>query len=298
MDTFLGVEEFVRTVESKSFVNAATSLGLTASAVSKSVARLERRLGAPLLVRTTRSLGLTPEGLRFYERCKRLVGDFEEARTELGSARGQVSGVLRLELPTSLGTMVVAPALPRFSAQHPALRLEVSFSERITDLAAEGIDLAVRIGHLPDSSLIARQIGAFDLITCGAPAYWRQAGVPARPEELGRHTALHFYFPQNGRLLEWRFERGAERIAVPVPGNLRFNHGEALLMAAVQGAGVAHLPDFIVRSAVERQLLKPVLKAWRSPGAPISVVYPQHRQLSTKVRACADFLASLLDAAA
>jgi len=294
LDTFLGVEEFVRTVESKSFVNAAASLGLTASGVSKAVARLEQRLGTRLLTRTTRSLGLTSDGVRFYERCKQLVSDFAEARAELGSARGKVAGVLRLELPTSLGTMVIAPALPRFSAQHPELRVEASFSERITDLAAEGIDLAIRIGHLPDSTLIAREIGKFELLTCAAPIYLRQAGVPKRPEDLAKHKTLNFFFPQSGRLLEWRFQKDGERVAVPVSGNLRFNHGEALVMAAIQGAGVVHLPAFIVRSAIERKLLKPVLQHWQSPGAPISVVHLQGRQLSTKVRVCAEFLASVL----
>jgi LysR family transcriptional regulator, regulator for bpeEF and oprC len=297
MDTFVGVEEFVRTVESKSFVSAAATLGITASGVSKAVARLEARLGVRLLTRTTRSLGLTPEGARFFERCKQMVQDFAEARAELGRGRGQAVGVLRLELPTSFGTMVVAPELPRFAAAHPQLRVDVSFSERITDLAAEGIDLAVRIGELPDSTLVAREAGRFELVTCAAPVYWRRAGMPRHPRELQQHNCLNFFFPQSGRPLEWLFEREGDRVTVPVKGNLRFNHGEALVTAAMQGAGVVHLPAFIATHAIQRNLLKPGLLDWRSPGAPISIVFPQNRQLAPKVRACVDFLLPVLAAA-
>jgi LysR family transcriptional regulator, regulator for bpeEF and oprC len=294
MDNFQGIGEFVRTVESKSFVKAAQSLGMTASGVSKAVARLEARLGLQLLTRTTRSLGLTHEGQRFHARCLQLLADFDDARTEATSATGQAAGTVRLELPTALGTLVVAPALPEFLARYPSVAVEVTLSERLADLAADGIDIALRLGALPDSGLIATPAGRFELITCASPRYLKARGVPSTPANLRQHACLQFFFVQTGRPLDWVFQKGSRREVIQTHGALRMNHGEALVAATIAGAGIAHLPGFLVHQAVQSGQLVRLLPDWQSPGAPLSIVSPAGRHLLPKVRVLREFLTVLL----
>ena len=294
MNTLQGIDEFVQTVNSRSFVAAATVLGMTPSGVSKAVHRLEKRLGVRLLHRTTRSLSLTSEGDRFLLRCKSLLTEFQEARDELSAAGHAVVGRVRLELPTSLGALVIAPKLHTLTARYPQLQLDVTFSERLTDLTAEGIDVAVRLGNLADSGLIARTAGSFSIITCAAPHYLKNAAELLRPIDLMQHPCLGFFFPQTGRTLDWVFQKNDHSERITPNTALRFNNGEAILLAAVAGAGVAHLPSFIARAAIANGLLVTVLSDWRSAGAPISVVTAMRQSRSGKVQVVAQAMLEFL----
>jgi LysR family transcriptional regulator, regulator for bpeEF and oprC len=298
MNSLQGIDEFVQTVQSKSFVAAAQVLGLTPSGVSKAVARLEARIGARLLHRTTRSLSLTSEGERFLQHCQHMLTELQEARDELRSDHSQVVGRVRLELPSALGTMVIAPQLHQLAQKHPGLLLDVTFSERVTDLAAEGIDVAVRLGALADSSLHAQSAGSFNLVTCAAPSYLAQRGTISKPQDLQAHNCLGFFFPQTGRTLAWSYAMGKGAKATTwrftPESTLRFNHGEALLMAAIAGAGVAYLPSFLVQAAIVQGLLVAVLPDWISQGAPIWVVSQQRLSASLKAKAVASAMCQIL----
>lgn len=296
MNTLQGIDEFVQTVESRSFVAAANVLGLTPSGVSKAVDRLEKRLSTRLLHRTTRSLSLTSQGEQFFQHCQSMLHEFQEARDELSADTRRVVGRVRLELPTSLGAMVVAPQLHTLLAKHPQLQLDVTFSERLTDLAAEGIDVAVRLGDLADSGLVARPAGRFSLVTCAAPHYLQTRAHVLQPTDLVQHACLGFFFPQTGRTLDWVFEKGDKSERLMTAAQLRFNHGEAILLAAVAGAGVAHIPKFMAQAALDNGLLEQLLPQWHSPGAPISVVTPSRQSRSTKVQVVVQALLEFLAA--
>jgi LysR family transcriptional regulator, regulator for bpeEF and oprC len=298
MNSLQGIDEFVQTVQSKSFVAAAQVLGLTPSGISKAVARLEERIGARLLHRTTRSLSLTSEGERFLQRCQHMLTELQEARDELRSDHSQVVGRVRLELPSALGAMVIAPQLHQLAQKHPGLLLDVTFSERVTDLAAEGIDVAVRLGALADSSLHAQSAGSFNLVTCASPSYLSQRGAIKKPQDLQMHDCLGFFFPQTGRTLTWSYAKGIGARAMAwrfsPESTLRFNHGEALLMAAIAGAGLVHLPSFLVETAIAQGLLTRVLPDWTSQGAPIWVVSQQRLSASFKVKTVAGAVHQIL----
>ncbi len=290
MDKLTGMAVFARVVEARGFTAAARQLGMSKSAVSKAVAALEDRLGARLLNRTTRRLSLTEVGHAFYERSARVVAEAEEAELAVTRLQEAPRGTLRLSAPLSFGLRHLGPALPGFMAAHPELRLDLDFTDRFVDLIEEGYDLAVRIGHLPDSSLIARRLAESRLVVCAAPAYWDRRGRPERPEELGGHDCLTYAYHPNPA--EWPFaEPGGRRIAVRVDGALRTNNGDVSLQAALGGLGVVRLPTFIVGPDLAAGRLEAALTAYELPPLGVFAVYPHNRHLSAKVRAFVDFLA-------
>ncbi|MEP7185033.1 MAG: LysR family transcriptional regulator [Rhodanobacter sp.] len=278
---------FAETVDAQSFTAAAERLGLSKQFVSKRIAAMEKRLGARLLVRSTRRLRVTNLGLAYHERALRILQDVDAAEQMIISHTATPRGVLRLSAPMSFATLHLGPLIPAFMRRHPEVSVELELNDRTVDLIGEGYDMAVRIGTLADSSLIARRITSAPLITCASPDYLKQHGVPTAPEQLGAHACLTYGHTRHG---EWSFRLGERTRNVPVSGRMRANNGEMLRDAAIAGLGIITLPHFIVATALADGRLVPVLEAFRPEGLIVHAVYPQHRQSSLLVRTFSDFL--------
>ena len=283
-----GLQAYVAFAESARYGNfaaAARELGLSASAVAKSVGRLEDDLGLRLFHRTTRRVTLTSEGQDLYVRCRRVLEEIEAMRGEAETARGQPTGTLRIDAPLTLGRMLVVPVLAELARKHPQLALELSFSDRQVDLVQAGLDAVIRIGHLPDSTLVAWPIGVQVLVVCAAPAYLAARGTPAAPRELATHACLVYRLPSSGRVRPWQFRAG-DRLQEWVPESaLVMNDGEALVAAAVEGMGLVQAPHYMVAQELRSGTIVEVLEGFRPEPLPISLVYPSHRKLPPRVRA-------------
>ncbi len=287
----------MRAAQHRSFSEAARQLGMSPSAVSRAVLRLEDDLGVCLLQRTTRSLTLTEDGNRFYERCQQIVNELEEAELEVKRSQSTPTGTLRLDLTLAFGRMHIAPVLPRFVAQYPKLKLNVSFSDRLIDLIDEGIDATFRIGTSTDSRLIMQSLAIERLLTCASPKYIAQYGMPTNPTDLLHHRCVNFVYPQTRREGEWKFEQDGKPFDYSVNSHLQFDNAEVVLEVAIQGTGIVQLPKFMVASAITRGELKPVLQSYTSQtGLPMAVVYPQKRYLPAKVRTFVEFMVELTTA--
>ncbi len=289
MDRLSLMETFVRVAELGSFSRAADRLGLSRSVVSKYLSALEDHLGARLVNRTTRRLSLTEVGEAYLDRCQRILADLEEAEQAVGSLHGEPRGTLRINAPMSFGFLHLAPALPRFLEAHPGLSVDVTLNDRFVDLLEEGFDLGVRIGSLSDSSLIARKIAPLHLVLCASPEYLARRGMPATLDDLAEHDHLSYSLSRGGDV--WTLEgANGETVAVPVRPHVRINNGDALMAAALGGAGILYSPTFICHEALRAGRLVRVLPDWGRQAGAIHVVYPHSRHLSAKVRVFADFL--------
>lgn len=280
---------FVRAVERGGFSAAARDLDLTPSAVSKLVTRLEDRLGVRLLNRTTRSLALTAEGEAFFQRSQRILADIAEAEEEVGRSRAQPRGLLRVNVGTPFGMHQLVPALPEFLARYPEVRVELTLTDRVVDLVEEGADLGIRMGTLPDSSLVARRIADLERVICAAPAYLRRHGTPRKPADLLAHNCLNM--ANIPALRRWPFQ-GRDGIEhVEVSGNLSATSADALLSLAVRGLGVIRLTDVIVGPAIGEGLLVPLLQdVHHKEAVTLHAVYPHGRHRSPRLGAMIDFL--------
>jgi DNA-binding transcriptional LysR family regulator len=294
MNTFTDVAMFIRVAESNSFVDASESLSVSASATSKAVKRLEERLGARLLNRSTRSVSLTDLGLEYFERCREALGQLERAESVVTGSRGVAAGLLRIEVPVTLGRNVLVPALPRFMDQHPQIRLHVSMSDRSTDLVRAGFDAAIRIGALPDSSLVARRVGQLVAITCASPDFLARHGVPLTPADIRPEDCIALSKVWNGQMRNWVLRRNEiEHVLIP-SGRLMFSDVESAVTAAIGGAGFVRALSVGLEAQVAAGLLQPVLQDWNEGASwPVYVVYPSHRQPTAKIRALIDFAMSL-----
>lgn len=293
MDRLDGMAAFVRVAELGSFSAAAAVLGLSKSAVSKQVGALEARLGVRLLNRTTRRLALTEAGEGFRESCARLLQEIEEAELLAGQAGSLPRGRLRVTAPMTFGVLSLAPLIPAFLARYPQVELDLSLDDRIVDLLADGLDLAVRVGALRDSGLIARRLATARQLCAASPAYLAaRGGGPSHPDELAGHDCLRYTLRRNPD--RWDFARGPESATVRVRGPLAANNGDLLRAAALRGVGVVCLPDFIVGADVERGRLARLLTDWDSPEIPVHAVWPPQPHAAAKLRAFVDFLAERL----
>lgn len=294
MDTLSGISVFVRTVDARSFSEAGRQLGLSASAVSKSIARLEEKLRVRLLNRTTRSISLTGEGAVFYERCVRIIAEVEDAEEAMGRARSTPQGVLRVDVPVALGRLVIAPAIPSFLARYPEVCLELSLGDEFVDMVTEGLDLQVRMGELKQSGLVSRRLGSAKIVVCGAPAYFAARGTPKTPNDLFEHQAIS-YLRHDANV--WRFVvDGAEQL-VRMRHRYQVNNTEALRDAAVAGLGLLRSFDFVVAPEIRSGALRPVLAGFAPPERPILVIYRENPHLSPKVRAFIDHLVDVFGGA-
>ncbi|MFL9918897.1 LysR family transcriptional regulator [Paraburkholderia fungorum] len=296
MNNLNAIPLFISVGESPNLTAAGERLGLTASAVSKAVTRLEEELGQRLIHRTTRKIRLTEEGLAFLERCRHILNEVAEAEAEVAHTRATPHGRLRVQMPIGFGRIVVAPALGEFTKRYPELVLDVEMSDRIVDIATEGKDAALHIGEVRDSRVIARKLCALRFVTCASPEYLAKHGEPQIPEDLEQHRCLGYFIPQAGHYREWNFEREGERIAMPVSGCLNVNNAESILDAAIAGAGIAHMATFVAAEAVRQGKLKIVLRQFASVGPNVSVLYLPNKHMSPRIRALVDFLSTLVPA--
>ena len=289
MNKFMAMLIFTRVAENGGFTAAARKLGVSVSAVTKAVARLEDDLGTQLFHRTTRQLNTTDYGQEFYERCVQILADLEDAEIQLRNRNVTAQGRVRAVVPISFGRVTLVPELPAFFAQYPAIRLELAFSDSPVDMIAEGYDVAVRTGQISDSRLITRLLTRGEQVTAASPSYIEKHGAPATPEDLQNHNCLVGRF---GPDWEFKGDNGHNRI-VHVDGNILINSGDALREAAVAGLGIMQGTMWLVRKDVSQNNLVPLLTDYAIDGAPISVLYMGKRNLPKKVRVFIDFLISL-----
>lgn len=293
-DRLGSIVAFVRVADTGSFAAAGRALGLSASAVSKSVMRLEERLGLRLFQRTTRSLALTEDGADFRARCAAILSQLEEAEREMLDRAALPAGLLRVELPVALGRLRIVPALGLLTARHPGLRVEASFADTLTDPIAAGLDAVVRIGVPADLRLIVRRVGAVRYVCCAAPAYLARGGAPSTPDDLDRHDCIRRVAHDGTGYAQWHFRRpgGGEPFSRAVPGTLGFGSNDAIVDAALAGAGVVQLHDYMADAHVRSGELVQVLAEYAVEGPPICVLFPSGRHLAPKVRAFIDAVAS------
>lgn len=293
MDQLSALRVFARVAELGSFARAADALDMSRAMVSTRVGQLEARLGVRLLHRTTRRVALTDDGRAYYERCVRILADLDEADEALARRRARPSGRLRVQMPVALAREFLIPALPRLLERNPGLELEVRLANRVVDLLEEGIDCAIRLGPPAEPSLVARRIAATRLATCASSEYLERHGTPRTPADPARHECIAFLDLASGRPAEWVFAQRARPIVLTPRGRLSFNSMEAAVEAAAAGLGVAQVLSSLAEPAVGAGRLRALLVEWAAEGPALHLVYPQHRHLSARIRAFADFAAEV-----
>ena len=294
IDKFQAMALFVRTVETGAITRAAESLGIPNATATTLIQKLEASLGVKLLNRTTRRVNVTPDGAAYYTRAAAILAEVREAEDALSQRSSAPRGRVRVDVPTLIARSVIVPALPRFFAQYPDIELALACNERHFDLVAEGIDCALWIGEIDDESLVARRVGFLYFATCAAPAYIGAHGLPTHPRDLSQHRCINHFAPRTGETVEWVFSKGSERVQAVFPGNLALEDENSYVSAAEAGLGIAQMPAFVVKEAMERGALDLVLEDWFPEPSPLHVVYPQSRHLSRRVRAFVDWLAALI----
>jgi DNA-binding transcriptional LysR family regulator len=290
-DRLAGLEVFAKIAATGSLSAAARAMGLSQTMVTKHLAALEARLGVKLFHRTTRRLSMTDAGRSYLEFSERILADMETAEAAVAADRVEPRGLLRLNVPLVFGVRQIAPRLAEFARHHPRVNVELGLNDRLVDLAEEGWDLAIRIGHLRDSSLVARRIVRCRMAVCAAPSYLASFGTPRAVADLEGHNCLGYTLAQSGAD-RWLMGRRGE-INVPISGNLRANNGDALLAAAVSGQGIIYQPTFIVADDLrEGRLVSLGLDQPANETLAVYAIYLPDRHPPAKVRACIDFLAS------
>lgn len=282
-------------IDSGSFARAGEILDMSQSGVSRAVARLEARLGIRLFDRTTRSVTLTDEGRRFYERIAPLLAGLEEAATDAAQGTAAVRGRLRVNVDPYFSRLALGPRLGAFLDAHPALQLEVVTRDQLGDMIADGFDLAVRFGQPQASTLVSRTLLRTRVVTVAAPAYLRRHGRPMKPEELadGRHTCLQFRNPQTGRAFEWEFHRGRRKIVLEPKGQLMLNDAGTLLSVCQSGHGIAQIFELGSEHLLANGRLVDLFPDWPDERYPLHALYPSRHHVPAKTRAFLDFVASL-----
>lgn len=289
MDTVTGIRLFIRVVETGSFSRASVDLGITQPTATKHVAALEARLGARLFHRSTRGVTPTEAGAAYYDKCKVIARELEEADNLVALMQSRVQGTLRIGTSVAFGRRVLTPLVLRFMQQHPGLQVDLSFEDRYVNLVEQGIDLAIRMGRLADSSLGARWLGVNPWVLVGTRAYLAQHGTPRQPADLTAHAALVYSSVQGDE--RWHFT-GADgaAVSVPVKGPLRSNNLSALLAAARAGMGLAILPWYVAHESVQSGAVQPLLERWSLPAQEVHAVFPSPRLVPTKVSGFVDWL--------
>jgi LysR family transcriptional regulator for bpeEF and oprC len=252
---------------------------MSKTTVSDPVQSLEKHLGVRLLQRTTRRVTVTADGAAFYERCALILADLDDAEASVMQARAAPKGRLRVDMPGALARLFVIPKLPPFLARYPDLRLELGMGLRTVHLLEEGIDCVVRIGVQKDSSLVARRVGTMSTVCCASPAYLREHGIPHRPEDPSAHRCVTYLANRTGRVIDWEFAQGEQKIQI---------------VAGLMSLGIVKVANYVARPYLESGQLTQVLGDWTAEQSPISVMYPQSRHLSAKVRIFVDWVSDLI----
>jgi DNA-binding transcriptional LysR family regulator len=290
MDLLAAFQVFVRVSESGSFSAVAREMGLSQPAISRQIAALEDHFGERLLHRTTRSLTLTDDGRDLLVHATRVLDSLQEAETAVGRRRGTVAGMVRLSVPVIFGRLYLTPRIGRLLNAHPALELDILFNDGLADLVAEGIDLAVRAGLVPDSSLIARSLGMVARYALASTDYLQRRGTPLVPADLEQHDCL--MFTQGASPTHWTFDGPGGKVSIAIRGRFRSDSGEGVREAVISGYGIGMLPAWYFRDEIQNGKVKILLRDWQVPGVPVHLIYPSRRHLSPRVRAVMDFLIS------
>jgi DNA-binding transcriptional LysR family regulator len=292
MDIVASMKVFVAVVDASSFAGAAERLEMSRAMASKYVSGLEDHLGTRLLNRTTRRLSLTEAGSQFYERSVQILADVSEAEHIAGHMAAEPRGVLKVTMPLAYGLHRLGPVISEYARRYPKVKLDLSLNDRKIDLVEEGFDVAIRIGKLPESGLIARKLGGVQSIVVGAPTYFEQHGTPQIPEDLANHVCLGYALSSGGD--EWRLRGANGLVVVRCTGPIRADNGDMLRLAAVHGAGLIFQPRFIVDDDVQAGRLVAVLTEYSPEELGVFAVYPSRKHLSPKVRTFVDFLVAYL----
>ncbi len=293
MDRFDAMQAFVAVADRQSFASDARKLKLSPSAITRLVAALEERLGARLLQRTTRKVALTDAGTRYLERARRILADVEEAEHAAESERTRPSGRLVVSAPVGFGRLHVSPVMSAYLRRYPDVAGELRLEDRIVSLVEDGVDLAVRIGELADSTLVARQVGTMRRIVVAAPAYLKTRGEPRTPAAIGTHDTIQFGTTAGSS--DWRFLDGGKEIRVGYVPRFATNSSDAAIQYAVDGGGLTRVLAYQAAAALKAGKVKVVLEKFEQPPQPIHIVYPTSRLLSAKVRAFIDLVNETTD---
>jgi DNA-binding transcriptional LysR family regulator len=291
MDSLGGISVFVQVAETRSFTEAGRQMGVSSSAIGKSIARMEERLGVRLFHRSTRSITLTAEGSQFLARCRRILSEVEAAEAELSGATGAARGRLRVSTPQLISLMM--PAFDGFMQRYPEIELDIDMSDRMVDVIEEGFDAVIRTGAQTDSRLISRRLGECPQILVAAPGYLEQRGTPQVPEDLLCHSCLQHKFPFTGKLERWPLRHGYASELI-LPETMTSSTIEAVAYAALEGRGIAFLPQFLVRDALKDGRLRIVLPDYVDQIVTFRMLWPASRYASPKLRALIDYMAEHL----
>ncbi|HMC12800.1 MAG TPA: LysR family transcriptional regulator [Gallionellaceae bacterium] len=293
MDTLTSMKVFATVVGDGSFTRAADRLDMSRAMVSKYVINLEDHLGTRLLNRTTRRLSLTESGSAYYEQCLQIISDVQEAEKAAGQLTSTPRGTLKITMPVAFGLHRLSKVIADYVALHLEVKLDISLNDRYVDLVEEGFDLAIRIGTLPESRLIARKLGVARSVVCASPKYLKKHGSPKQPEDLINHSCLGYTYTNSGN--EWHLKNKDKNETIHIAGAIKANNGDMLRLAALNGAGLILQPLFIVEEDLQAGRLVQVLSNYTSNEFGIYAVYPSRKHLSAKVRTFVDFLVGRLD---
>jgi len=293
VDRLTCLTAFVETARSGGMAAAARKLNVSRAKVSRQIQMLEAELGAQLLVRTTRTLRLTDAGALYLESVGDALDRLEEASQRVREGQGQIRGTLRINAPMSFGLRVLGPLLAKFQNAHPGLELQIALSDEFVDTVRGGFDVTLRIARLEDSSLIARRLCDAPRVLVAAPAYLARNGAPAHPRDLAAHACLNYGYLSTGN--QWTLSRGEETFRATATGPICANNGDLLMRTAIDGAGIALLPRFIVDEAVAQRALEVVLPEWRPPSITVYALYPPTRRMPARTRRFIDFLVDALN---
>lgn len=295
IDRFEALRVFCRIVEIGSFSRTARQLDMSNSSVTNHLTNLEKHLGVRLLNRTTRSLSLTDEGRACYEQARDLLAGFGEMEESLRGAKLVPQGVLRVDVPTAIGRMYIAPALPRFTEHYPEVTVKLTLGDQVLVPEEGGVDVSIRIGKVKGSGRVARTIHRSRYVCCASPDILAKHGIPAVPEELARYPQLGFLQPTTGQPVPWFFAKSDTPSEQMPDARIWINHAESLIDAAISGGGVIQLLSLSLQPYIAKGALVPILTDWSAPGPPISVIYPPSRHQPAKISAFVRFVSELFE---
>ncbi|KXU88735.1 LysR family transcriptional regulator [Paraburkholderia monticola] len=295
IDRITAMRTFIRIVDTNSFTRAAESLNIPRATATTIVQNLEALLGTALLVRTTRRLSITPEGAAYYDRCAQILADIDEMETSIRNSTDNLTGRLRIEMPSAVASSIVLPSLDDFHTRYPNLDLAIGVSNRTVDMVSEAIDCSIQLGELPDSNLVARQLGTLEQVTCASPAYLDRYGTPADLDQLRAHVAVNCVSPHSGRECDFDFEVDGEARKVKLNGFVQVSDEQAYLTCGLQGLGMIQPARIAAQPFLDSGLLCEVLPQWKPVPMPVSVAYVKNRRVSPRVRAFVDWLAELFE---
>ncbi|MGB5787557.1 MAG: LysR substrate-binding domain-containing protein [Stenotrophomonas geniculata] len=289
MDRLQAMETFVRVIEASSFKQAADTMNVLPSTVTRNIKDLESHLGTRLLNRTTRAVSATDAGLRFYDSCKSILRDLQEAEAQASQRAEALHGTIKIGTTSSLARHCLIAALPAFKRRYPRVELELHLSDGTADVVRQGLDCVIRTGALRSSQLVARRIGRFHWTVCGAPDYLAEHGTPVSPQDLQQHVAVGYLGRHAGRLTHWNFQEGSQSFVIAMRESVRVDDTDAYVEAGIAGLGLIRVASYMVHEHLATGRLIRVLEAAQTEPEPISVLYPHSRHLSPAVRAFVDW---------